>query len=146
MLKSIERNILITQKHKKMVFISYQSITIFLENAVSIIASLLKATINSPEERSRIIVKFCENDFEKLDRLLNIRQKYSEKLLPVTTTLNRQLAMVNQNDISKEFREEMYLTRMEAGLLIVQLVDLIILHLCCDISVADVFFIPSFQC
>ena len=51
---------------------------ILLEHIVSIISSLLKNC--SGANKQRIISKFTENDFEKIDRLLELYFKYSEEV------------------------------------------------------------------
>ncbi len=50
----------------------------FLEHIVSIISSLLKNC--SGPNKQRVINKFTENDFEKIDRLLELYFKYSEEV------------------------------------------------------------------
>ena len=53
------------------------------ERTVSILASLLKnvtSTNNAAKQRERILVKFTENDHEKVDRLMELHDKYLSKV------------------------------------------------------------------
>jgi beta-catenin-like protein 1 len=92
------------------------------EHVVSVIAGILQHV--SGPTRNRILLKFEENDFEKVERLGELHFKY--------------LAKVNQvdNSIVEELRkggeapdeDEVYLRRLENGLFTLQLVDYIILE------------------
>ena len=55
---------------------------------ISIITSLLRNC--RPNQRTRLINKFTENDHEKVDRLLELHFKYLEKVLATNYALEEQ--------------------------------------------------------
>ena len=107
---------------------------------MQIIASLFKATIGLPELKLRLVTKFCENDFEKLDRLCDIHIEYSFKLKPVDEEIEEIKENIQRGgtEIDNDIETEFYLRRLEEGLLTLQLTDLIIVFLCTDPIVTDV--------
>jgi hypothetical protein len=50
------------------------------EHVLSIMVSLLNALAKDSMERIRFLAKFVEKDYEKLDRLLELRERFSERL------------------------------------------------------------------
>jgi len=53
-------------------------LNIFIEHVVSIIASMLRNC--KGQQRQRLLSKFTENDYEKVDRLMELHFKYLEKV------------------------------------------------------------------
>jgi len=51
---------------------------VFIEHVVSIIASMLRNC--KGQQRQRLLSKFTENDYEKVDRLMELHFKYLEKV------------------------------------------------------------------
>ncbi|XP_064086739.1 beta-catenin-like protein 1 [Macrobrachium nipponense] len=92
------------------------------EHVVSIITSLLRNC--RPNQRSRLINKFTENDHEKVDRLLELHFKYLEKVLATNYALEEQAKAENLSE------DELYLRRLDGGLFTLQLVDYIMLDVC----------------
>ncbi|XP_027238649.2 beta-catenin-like protein 1 [Penaeus vannamei] len=90
------------------------------EHVISIITSLLRNC--RPNQRTRLINKFTENDHEKVDRLLELHFKYLEKVL--ATNLEEQAKTENLDE------DELYLRRLDGGLFTLQLVDYIMLDVC----------------
>ncbi|XP_057370437.1 beta-catenin-like protein 1 [Daphnia carinata] len=91
------------------------------EHIISIIASMLKSCRGS--QRSRILLKFTENDHEKTDRLMELHFKYFDKLRVIDAQLQR-------NETDEEDEDEIYLKRLEGGLFTLQLVDYIMMEAC----------------
>lgn len=87
------------------------------EHVVSIVASMLKNC--KGQQRQRLLSKFTENDYEKVDRLMELHFKYLEKV-----------EEVENNTKEDEEEEESYLKRLDGGLFTLQLVDFIILEAC----------------
>ncbi|EZA50155.1 hypothetical protein DMN91_001553 [Ooceraea biroi] len=87
------------------------------EHVVSIIASMLRNC--KGQQRQRLLSKFTENDYEKVDRLMELHFKYLEKV-----------EEVEKNGKEDEDEEESYLKRLNGGLFILQLVDYILLEAC----------------
>ncbi|RKP05493.1 hypothetical protein THASP1DRAFT_32667 [Thamnocephalis sphaerospora] len=97
--------------------------------------------------RDRLLFKFMENDMEKLDRLLELRDSWWIKVAAVDADidarrrrlLKRSHDRISHEDESDEDDEDddtelhpdvIYLRRLEAGLFTVQMVDLVIAQLC----------------
>nr|CAG4638355.1 EOG090X03ST [Cyclestheria hislopi] len=90
------------------------------EHIVSIVASLLKWCRGS--QRQRLILKFTENDHEKVDRLMELHFKYFDKV----RTLDERI----EHEPGDKDEEEIYLRRLEGGLFTLQLVDYIMMEVC----------------
>ena len=94
------------------------------EHVCSIIASMLR-NCKGPQ-RQRLLSKFTENDFEKVDRLLELHLKYLEKV----EVIDREIESQMQDDEDDEEAEDAnYLKRLSGGLFTLQLVDFIILEI-----------------
>ncbi|XP_063706532.1 beta-catenin-like protein 1 [Culicoides brevitarsis] len=93
------------------------------EHVCSIISSMLKNC--KAAQRQRLLAKFTENEFEKVDRLLELHMKYLEKVEQVDRELDQE-----QNDEEEEDDEAIYLKRLSGGLFTLQLIDYIIVEIC----------------
>merc|ERR1719471_1000311 len=101
------------------------------ERTVSILASLLKnvtSTNNAGKQRERILVKFTENDHEKVDRLMELHDKYLAKVEASDAELDDEIKTLEGTEAELS-EEEIYLKRLEGGLFTLQLVDYIILEI-----------------
>ncbi len=103
-------------------------------------SSLFKATFDQPEKRLRLVSKFCEHDFEKINRLCELHTRYREKVAKIDQEIEEEKAGMAEEDveIDEEIATEFYLKRLEEGLLTLQLVDLVLVFLAVDFSVPDV--------
>jgi beta-catenin-like protein 1 len=91
------------------------------EHIVSILASLLKNCSSS--NKQRIIQKFVEIDYEKIDRLLELFFKYSEEV-------ERNNDPNDEDDEEDEdLKADNYLKRLENGLFALQSISYIILDI-----------------
>ena len=99
------------------------------EHIASIIASLFR-NVQGPL-RDRIISKFLENDYEKVDRLMELHFKYKRKVTLVDEEVRREKRL-NPGVETEERETEVYLRRLDAGLFTLQLVDYVMaeLYLC----------------
>ncbi|XP_024888874.1 beta-catenin-like protein 1 isoform X2 [Temnothorax curvispinosus] len=86
------------------------------KHVISIIVSLLKNC--KGQQRQTLLSYFTENDYEKVDRLMELHFKYLEKVEEMKK---------NGKD---EDEEESYLRRLDGGLFILQLVDYVLLEVC----------------
>lgn len=95
------------------------------EHVASIISSMLR-NCKGPQ-RQRLLSKFSENDFEKVDRLIELHLKYLEKVDATDAQIEK-----NETPADDDEDEEMarYLKRMSGGLFTLQLIDYIILEIC----------------
>jgi len=99
------------------------------EHVVSITASMLHNLKGS--QRQRLIAKFSENDYAKVDRLLELHFKYYERVQKFDSRLDVEKARLqNQGDDVDDMDEEFYLRRLEAGLFTLQQTDYIIVDIC----------------
>ena len=101
------------------------------ERTVSILATLLKnvtSANNAAKQRERILVKFTENDHEKVDRLMELHDKYLAKVEAADTELEDEIRTLEGTEAELS-EEEVYMKRLEAGLFTLQLVDFIILEI-----------------
>uniref|UniRef100_A0A1B0D9P9 Beta-catenin-like protein 1 N-terminal domain-containing protein n=1 Tax=Phlebotomus papatasi TaxID=29031 RepID=A0A1B0D9P9_PHLPP len=91
------------------------------EHVCSIIASMLRNCKSG--QRQRLLAKFTENDFEKVERLMEFHMKYLAKVEAIDEKLEENPDEVEDPDAN-------YLTRLSGGLFTLQLVDYIILEIC----------------
>ncbi|KAK0087254.1 hypothetical protein PV325_001410 [Microctonus aethiopoides] len=100
-------------KYRKKIFSSEEH----EEHVVSIIASMLRNC--KGQQRQRLLTKFTENDYEKVDRLMELHFKYLEKV-----------EEVENNAKEDDDEEESYLKRLDGGLFTLQLIDYVLLEAC----------------
>uniref|UniRef100_A0A336LIX7 Beta-catenin-like protein 1 n=1 Tax=Culicoides sonorensis TaxID=179676 RepID=A0A336LIX7_CULSO len=91
------------------------------EHVCSIISSMLKNCKSS--QRQRLLAKFTENEYEKVDRLLELHMKYLEKV----ENIDKEIDELGDED--EENDEEIYLKRLSGGLFTLQIIDYIILEI-----------------
>lgn len=101
------------------------------EHIVSIIASLLKNC--SGNSKQRVILKFTEADYEKIDRLMELYYKYTEEVKAEDKKIAKEKAeaVSDSDDDEDEEQVEYYMRRLESGLFALQSICYIIM----DISV-----------
>lgn len=92
--------------------------------------SLLRNTKGS--QKQRVLSKFTENDFEKVDRLIELHLKYLDKVNQVDKEIENQKRFkrpdMDEGDEEDE-EESNYLKRLSGGLFTLQLIDYIILEI-----------------
>ena len=102
------------------------------ERTVSILASLLKNVTNNnnaSKQRERILIKFTENDHEKVDRLMELHDKYLAKVEAADAELDDEIKTLEGTEAELS-EEEIYMKRLDGGLFTLQLVDYILLEIC----------------
>jgi len=93
------------------------------EHIIAIIATLFNQIgTDHSQYHERLLNKFKENDYEKVDRLLDLHLKYKQKL-----DLYIKEYPVDEEDETDA--DELYLLKLENGLFTLQLVDLILSHI-----------------
>ncbi|KAI9336574.1 Catenin-beta-like protein [Obelidium mucronatum] len=104
------------------------------EHVLSILASLFKTA--QPETLIRICLKFSENDFEKVERLLELHEQYQAKVVAADQQFERDRAEEEREEGDEELdqEDERYLNRLDKGLFTLQLVDLVAGFLCTQAS------------
>lgn len=96
------------------------------EHVVSIIASMLRNCKGA--QRQRMLAKFAENDYEKVDRLIELHLKYLEKVDAVDDELESQPRDPEMTE--EEETDANYLKRLSSGLFTLQLIDYVVLEIC----------------
>jgi len=78
----------------------------------------------------RLMNKFTEKDFEKIDRLMELHFKYSLKVRACDQRIDAQKREVIEagEEIDEELEDEFYLERLDAGLFTLQMIDYVILE------------------
>lgn len=93
------------------------------ERVISIISSLFGG-LTRGSRRERLLSKFIENEFEKIDRLMELYLRYADRVKAESKRLDE------MDDGEDELDEdEKYLAKLEAGLYTLQLLALIMGHL-----------------
>ena len=99
------------------------------EHSVSIIASMLHNLKGS--QRQRLLAKFSENEFAKIERLMELHFKYYERVQLVDNRLEKEKAkLLSEGEDNDELEDEFYLRRLDAGLFTLQHIDYIIVDIC----------------
>lgn len=93
------------------------------EHLLSIVASLLTSLASESPSRIRLLAKFVESDYEKIDRLLELRED-------VETRVHATSAEEEPEEDLDE--DDLYLAKLDKGLFSLQLVDYIIAWLCME--------------
>lgn len=101
----------------------------FEEHLCSIISSMLRNSKGS--QKQRLLSKFVENDFEKVDRLMELHLKYLEKVESIDREIEnaKKFKKPDQEEEEEDDEEANYLKRLSGGLFTLQLVDYIVLEI-----------------
>jgi len=83
-------------------------------------------------QKQRLLSKFSENEFEKVERLMELHLKYLEKVEAVDREIEeakkfKRPDMIDDDDEDQE--ETNYLKRLSSGLFTLQLIDYIVLEI-----------------
>ncbi|XP_010940280.1 uncharacterized protein [Elaeis guineensis] len=96
------------------------------ERLISLIASLFGGILRG-SRRDRLLSKFVENECEKIDRLMELYMRYSNRVKAESERLSR----LELDDLELD-EEEHYNRKLEAGLFTLQLIAVILGHLWCS--------------
>jgi len=102
------------------------------EYVISIMATIFKnvsAGNGASKQRERILNKFTESDHEKVDRLMEMHDKYFSKVQESDLVIEKETKKLKGTE-EELTDEEIYLRRLESGLFSLQLIDYIILEIC----------------
>ncbi|KAK5821033.1 Catenin-beta-like protein [Linnemannia elongata] len=103
------------------------------EHLIGIMASLVRNLPLESGHRLRVVRKFVEDDYAKLERLLDLREGYEARVKALDEKIeqeNKELGLT-QEEIEEE-EPVRALQRLETGLYVMQQIDLIIAHLCAE--------------
>ncbi|XAR73622.1 hypothetical protein NMG60_11007657 [Bertholletia excelsa] len=93
------------------------------ERLVSLIASLFGGILRG-SRRERLLSKFVENECEKIDRLMELYVRYSDRVKAETERMNQ----LELDDLEMD-EDEKYNRRLESGLYTLQLIAVVLGHL-----------------
>ncbi|KAJ8041931.1 Beta-catenin-like protein 1 [Holothuria leucospilota] len=108
------------------------------EHVCAIISALLRNCTGT--HRQRLVGKFTEADHAKVDRLIELHFKYMDRVQVVDNRIEKekQLRLKEGDIIDDNQEDEYFMRRLDAGLFTLQLVDFIILELCCNSGVSSI--------
>ncbi|KAI8094197.1 Catenin-beta-like protein [Thamnidium elegans] len=95
------------------------------EHISCIILSLLRNLTQGDVQRMRLILKFTEDDHEKVDRLIELKEQYQKKDEAVKQELEDARGVLDEEDF-EDFESDFYVRRLSAGLFTLQRVCLLI--------------------
>jgi len=94
------------------------------DNVLEIIASLLNNLASDSIERIRLITKFVEKEYEKLDRLVEVHFAARDRLQNVEIELRKELSQIHDEDLDEEeWESDAYVRRLDGGMFTLQLAD-----------------------
>jgi beta-catenin-like protein 1 len=102
------------------------------EHTISCIVSLFVNLEQDSKLWSRVLEKFREENMEKVERLLELHEKYLAKVKVADKQIKQQKIEYQKqgHKIDEDDEEEFYLQRLDAGLFTLQLVDFVIAIIC----------------
>ncbi|KAI9476317.1 MAG: Catenin-beta-like protein [Benjaminiella poitrasii] len=95
------------------------------EHISCIILSLLRNLTQNDVQRMRVILKFTEDDFEKVDRLVEMKDQYEQRDEAVKQELEEAKTSMDEEDY-EDFEVDFYVRRLDAGLFTLQRICLLI--------------------
>ncbi|OAD79104.1 hypothetical protein PHYBLDRAFT_176618 [Phycomyces blakesleeanus NRRL 1555(-)] len=95
------------------------------EHIMCIILSLLRNLSPDELQRARVIRKFIEDEYEKVDRLLEMKEYYEARDQRVLAEIEEDKKGLDEDEL-EELKEDFYLRRLEAGLFTLQRVCLLL--------------------
>lgn len=93
----------------------HQSDSEMTEHILGILSSMLRSLPAESAPRIRLLAKFVEKDYEKLNRLVQIRRDYASKLAAVDREIKSERAKLPQTE-QDDMADEWLSRRMDAGL------------------------------
>lgn len=80
---------------------------------------MLRSLPSNSAARIRLLAKFVEKDYEKLERLIKIRREYASKMSGVDREIERERASLSRAE-QEERTDEWFSRRLDAGLFSLQ--------------------------
>ncbi|EPQ59414.1 DUF1716-domain-containing protein [Gloeophyllum trabeum ATCC 11539] len=94
---------------------------------LSIISSLFSNLPSESPARVRLLAKFVENNYEKVDKLLEIRENAQLRLVIVDSEIDQEKKLLEDGEeIGQEEEDAWYLRRLDGGLFTMQTTDYIL--------------------
>lgn len=96
-----------------------------VEHLLGILASLLRYTPAESPARIRSLAKFVEKEYEKIVRLVELRQEYKARVRRVDTELEAERKTATAEEL-EELEDEWLSRRLDAGLASLQTLDVVL--------------------
>ncbi|KAL8909925.1 MAG: hypothetical protein Q9171_004781 [Xanthocarpia ochracea] len=95
------------------------------EHLLGILSSMLRSLPGNSAERIRLLAKFVEKNYEKIDRVMQIRREYASKVAAVDQDIQHEKSRLSAQE--QEDRADEWLSRrMDAGLYALQTADVVL--------------------
>lgn len=95
------------------------------EHLLGIFASMLRLLPANEAPRIRLLAKFVEKDYQACDRLVKLRREYASKVAAIDREIKQERARLSTEE-SDEKADEWFSRRLDAGLYVLQTVDVIL--------------------
>ncbi|KAL8769136.1 MAG: hypothetical protein Q9209_004770 [Squamulea sp. 1 TL-2023] len=95
------------------------------EHLLGILSSMLRSLPGNSAERIRLLAKFVEKDYEKIDRTMKIRREYASKVAAVEQDIQRERSNLSAQE-QEDMADEWLSRRMDAGLYSLQTADVVL--------------------
>ncbi|KAL7420182.1 hypothetical protein Q5752_005148 [Cryptotrichosporon argae] len=104
------------------------------EHLLGILVSLFTSLASDTPARIRLVAKFVEANYEKVERLLEMREAAEARLKAVDRDIDEERSIMKDNgdEIDDEQEDEWYLRRMDAGLAALQNADYVLAMVCME--------------
>ena len=96
-----------------------------VEHIIGILAGLLRYTPANSASRIRTLAKFVEKEYEKIERLVELRKEYRSRLSKVDAEISVERLRLT-NDLDEDTQDEWLSRRLDAGLFSLQTLDVIL--------------------
>ncbi len=95
------------------------------EHLLGILASMLRSLPANEAPRIRLLAKFVEKDYQACDRLAKLRREYASRVIVIDREIKQERARLDAEE-SEERADEWFSRRLDAGLYVLQTVDVIL--------------------
>ena len=95
------------------------------EHLLGILASMLRSLPANEAPRIRLLAKFVEKDYQACDRLVKLRHEYASKVALIDREIKQERAKLDTEELD-ERGDEWFSRRLDAGLYVLQTVDVIL--------------------
>lgn len=92
------------------------------EHLVGIFSWMLRLLPANSGERIRLLAKFVEKDYEKVEKLIKLRRDFAARM----RLIDEQLAKEKQQRDDEDLEDERFLRRLDAGLFTLQTIDIVL--------------------
>ena len=95
------------------------------EHLLGMLASMLRSLPANEAPRIRLLAKFVEKDYQACDRLIKLRREYASKVAVIDREIKQERARLDGEE-ANERTDEWFSRRLDAGLYVLQTVDVIL--------------------